>query len=183
MDQFVQYRKPGMLVRKLMNPFVVVMMRAGVSVWGSRILEVPGRTSGIPRRTPVNLLELDGRRYLVSPRGEGQWVRNVRANAGRLALLLGRRREELSAEELEDGEKPPVLRAYLRRWKMEVGVFFDGVTADSPETDLRRIASRHPVFVLRDVGAEMGSRDGVLIRATGRDAPTTFTPARGERPC
>ena len=77
-------------------------------------------------------------------------MRNVRANAGRLALLLGRRREELSAEELEDGEKPPVLRAYLRRWKMEVGVFFDGVTADSPEADLRRIASRHPVFVLRD---------------------------------
>jgi len=139
-----------MLMRKLMNPFVVVMMRAGVSVWGSRILEVPGRTSGIPRRTPVNLLELDGRRYLVSPRGEGQWVRNVRANAGRLALLLGRRREELSADELSDSEKSPVLRAYLRRWKMEVGMFFDGVTADSEEADLQRIAPSHPVFVLTE---------------------------------
>lgn len=149
MDQSVHYRKPGMLTRRLMNPFVVVMMRAGVSVWGSRILEVPGRASGIPRRTPVNLLELDGRRYLVSPRGEGQWVRNVRANAGRLALLLGRRREELSADELSDSEKSPVLRAYLRKWKMEVGVFFDGVTADSEEADLQRIASSHPVFVLR----------------------------------
>lgn len=148
MDQSAHYRKPGMLMRKLMNPFVVVMMRAGVSVWGSRILEVPGRTSGIPRRTPVNLLELDGRRYLVSPRGEGQWVRNVRANAGRLALLLGRRREELSADELSDSEKSPVLRAYLRRWKMEVGMFFDGVTADSEEADLQRIAPSHPVFVL-----------------------------------
>jgi deazaflavin-dependent oxidoreductase (nitroreductase family) len=148
MDQPVHYRKPGMLMRKLMNPFVVVMMRAGVSVWGSRILEVPGRTSGIPRRTPVNLLELDGRRYLVSPRGEGQWVRNVRANAGRLALLLGRRREELSADELSDSEKSPVLRAYLRKWKMEVGVFFDGVTADSEEAELQRIAPSHPVFVL-----------------------------------
>ena len=79
MDQSVHYRKPGMLTRKLMNPFVVIMMRAGVSVWGSRILEVPGRTSGVPRRTPVNLLEFDGHRYLVSPRGEGQWVKNVRA--------------------------------------------------------------------------------------------------------
>jgi deazaflavin-dependent oxidoreductase (nitroreductase family) len=148
MDQPVHYRKPGMLMRKLMNPFVVVMMRAGVSVWGSRILEVPGRTSGIPRRTPVNLLELDGRRYLVSPRGEGQWVRNVRANAGRLALLLGRRREELSADELSDSEKSPVLRAYLLKWKMEVGVFFDGVTADSEEAELQRIAPSHPVFVL-----------------------------------
>jgi deazaflavin-dependent oxidoreductase (nitroreductase family) len=150
MDQPAHYRKPGMLMRKLMNPFVVVMMRAGVSVWGSRILEVPGRTSGIPRRTPVNLLELDGRRYLVSPRGEGQWVRNVRANAGRLALLLGRRREELSADELSDSEKSLVLRAYLRKWKMEVGVFFDGVTADSEETELQRIAPSHPVFVLAD---------------------------------
>ena len=153
MEQSVHYRKPGMLTRRLMNPFVVVMMRAGVSVWGSRILEVPGRTSGIPRRTPVNLLELGGRRYLVSPRGEGQWVRNVRANAGRLVLLLGRRREELSADELSDSEKSPVLRAYLRKWKMEVGVFFDGVTADSEEADLQRIASSHPVFVLTEAGS------------------------------
>jgi deazaflavin-dependent oxidoreductase (nitroreductase family) len=150
MDQSVHYRKPGMLTRKLMNPFVVIMMRAGVSVWGSRILEVPGRTSGIPRRTPVNLLEFEGRRYLVSPRGETQWVKNARANAGRLALLLGRRREELSADELPDREKSPVLRAYLRKWKMEVGVFFDGVTADSEEADLQRIASSHPVFVLSE---------------------------------
>ncbi len=150
MDQSAQYRKPGVLTRKFMNPVVVLVMRAGVSVWGSRILEVPGRTSGIPRRTPVNVLELDGRRYVVSPRGEGQWVKNVRANGGRLALLLGRRRQELSAAELSDSQKSPVLRAYLRKWKMEVGVFFDGVGADSEETDLQRIASSHPVFVLSE---------------------------------
>ncbi len=150
MAQSEHYRKPGMLTRKLMNPFVVMMMRAGVSVWGSRILEVPGRTSGVPRRTPVNLLEFDGDRYLVSPRGEGQWVKNVRANDGGLTLLLGRHRQELSAHELTDGEKSPVLRAYLRRWKMEVGVFFDGVTADSEEADVQRIASDHPVFVLTE---------------------------------
>ena len=150
MDQSEHYQKPGMFVRKLMNPFVVIMMRAGVSVWGSRILEVPGRTSGSPRRTPVNLLELDGQRYLVAPRGEGQWVKNVRANDGRLALLLGRRRQELSARELSDSEKSPVLRAYLRRWKMEVGMFFDGVTADSEEVEVQRIAPNHPVFVLAD---------------------------------
>ncbi len=153
MDQSVHYRKPGMLVRKLMNPFVVIMMQVGVSVWGSRILEVPGRTSGIPRRTPVNLLEVDGHRYLVSPRGEGQWVKNVRANGGGLALLLGRRREELSAHELADSEKSPVLRAYLRRWKKEVGMFFDGVTADSDEADVQRIVSSHPVFALSDAGS------------------------------
>jgi deazaflavin-dependent oxidoreductase (nitroreductase family) len=151
MDQSRQYRKPGVMTRKLMNPAVALFTRAGISVWGSRVLEVPGRTSGVPRRTPVNLLEFDGRRYLVSPRGEGQWVRNVRANGGRAALLLGRRRQEVTAHELSDGEKSPVLRAYLARWKMEVGVFFDGVTGDSEESDLDRIAPNHPVFVLTDV--------------------------------
>jgi len=150
MVEDVHYRKPGMFTRKVMNPFIVLAMRAGISVWGSRILEVRGRKSGTPRRTPVNLLEVDGRQYLVSPRGEGQWVRNVRADHGRLALILGRRRDERVARELSDAEKPPILRAYLRRWKMEVGVFFDGVTADSDEGDVQRIAPDHPVFLLTE---------------------------------
>jgi len=148
MDQSAHYRKPGLLTRGLMNPFVVLMMRLGVSVWGSRILEVRGRQSGLARRTPVNLLDIDGRQYLVAPRGEGQWVRNLRADGGRLALLLGRRRDERTAQELADGEKSPILRAYLRKWKMEVGMFFDGVTADSDEQDVQRIAPQHPVFLL-----------------------------------
>ena len=119
-----------------------------MSVWGSRVLEVRGRTTGEARRVPVNLLQLDGREYLVSPRGEGQWVRNVRAAGGRLALLVGRRREERVAVEVADGEKVAVLRAYLRRWKFEVGVFFEGVDADSTDEALRAIAPRHPVFLL-----------------------------------
>ena len=154
MDEIGHYREPGHLTRRVMNPFVLLMMRLGVSVWGSRILEVRGRQSGVARRTPVNLLEIDGRQYLVSPRGEGQWVRNVRADGGRLALLLGRRRDERIAQEVPDSEKPPILRAYLRKWKMEVGVFFDGVTADSEENDVRRIAPDHPVFLLSDSGAK-----------------------------
>ncbi len=148
MDTRGHYREPGHLTKRIMNPFVMLMMRAGISVWGSRILEVRGRKSGAPRRTPVNVLELDGTQYLVSPRGEGQWVRNLRADGGRLALLLGHRRDERIAEELPDSEKPPVLRAYLRRWKMEVGVFFDGVTADSDEPEVQRIAPDHPIFRL-----------------------------------
>ena len=112
------------------------------------MLETKGRTSGLPRRTPVNLLTLDGDRYLVSPRGEGQWVRNVRADGGRLALLLGRRREELTATEVPLAEREPILRAYLKRWKAEVGVFFDGVDADSSADELARIAPNHPVFRL-----------------------------------
>jgi deazaflavin-dependent oxidoreductase (nitroreductase family) len=147
-DASTHYRKPGHLTRKIMNPLVLLMMRAGISVWGSRILEVRGRTSGVPRRIPVNLLEVEGAQYLVSPRGDSQWVRNVRADQGRLTLLLGRRRDEWVAEEIPDRDKAPILRAYLRKWKMEVGVFFDGVTSDSSDEDVERIASDHPVFRL-----------------------------------
>jgi deazaflavin-dependent oxidoreductase (nitroreductase family) len=142
------YREPGFLTTRIMNPLVLVMMRLGLSVWGSRVLETRGRRSGRPRRTPVNLLEVEGRHYLVSPRGETDWVRNVRADEGRLTLVLGRRRDERIAEELADSAKVPVLRAYLRKWKMEVGVFFDGVTSQSPEQDVTRITPDHPVFLL-----------------------------------
>ncbi|HTT92738.1 MAG TPA: nitroreductase/quinone reductase family protein [Acidimicrobiales bacterium] len=144
------YRKPGTVTRRLMNPFLVLAMRMGISVWGSRVLEVRGRTTGTPRRTPVNLLKYEGHEYLVSPRGNTQWTRNVRADNGRLILELGRHREERTVQELPDEEKPPVLRAYLRRWKMEVGVFFEGVSADSSDEDLLRIAPKHPVFVLSE---------------------------------
>jgi deazaflavin-dependent oxidoreductase (nitroreductase family) len=148
MDASTTYREPGHLTRKVMNPLVSVMLKAGVSIWGSRTLEVAGRKSGELRRTPVNVLEVEGVTYLVSARGNGQWVRNVRGADGRLALLLGRRRDEQTAHELDDNEKSPILRAYLRKWKMEVGAFFDGVTADSSEEDLQRIAPNHPVFRL-----------------------------------
>jgi deazaflavin-dependent oxidoreductase (nitroreductase family) len=142
------YQEPGWLMRRILNPAVVGLTRAGISVWGSRTLEVRGRTSGQPQHTPVNLLDFNGRQYLVAPRGEAQWVRNVRADGGRLTLLRGRRRDERVAQELTDDEKAPVLRAYLRRWRMEVGVFFDGVTADSDDADVQPIAPRHPVFLL-----------------------------------
>ena len=145
------YRAPGWFTRNVVNRAVAGLARTGLSVWGSRVLEVPGRRSGEARRVPVNLLTVDGRQYLVSPRGNTQWVRNVRANDGRLALLLGRRRtHHVATELLSDAEKPDILRAYLRRWKAEVGVFFDGVDADSSDEELRAIAPRHPVFALAD---------------------------------
>ncbi|HEY8546318.1 MAG TPA: nitroreductase family deazaflavin-dependent oxidoreductase [Acidimicrobiales bacterium] len=145
------YRKPGWFTRNVFNRAVAGLTRLGVSVWGSRVLEVPGRSTGVPRRTPVNLLDHDGRQYLVSPRGEGQWVRNVRANDGRLALIVGTRRTEYRATELPDAEKVDVLRAYLRRWKAEVGVFFDGVDAGSGDEELLARAPKHPVFRVEPV--------------------------------
>src|SRR5690349_20983276 len=142
------YQPPDWFTRNVFNRLVAGLTRAGVSVWGSRILEVRGRRSGEPRRTPVNVLTLDGGRYLVAPRGHTQWVRNLRA-AGEGDLLVGRRRERFAATELSDGEKEPVLREYLRRWKWEVGQFFGGVDADSSGEELARIAPDHPVFRIR----------------------------------
>jgi deazaflavin-dependent oxidoreductase (nitroreductase family) len=121
-------------------------------VWGSRTLAVRGRKSGEWRTVPVNLLEHEGVRYLVAPRGHTQWVRNLRA-AGEGTLLLGRRRERFAAVEIADAEKEAVLREYLRRWKWEVGQFFDGVGPDSPPGELARIAPDHPVFRLSATSA------------------------------
>jgi deazaflavin-dependent oxidoreductase (nitroreductase family) len=140
-----RYQRPGWFTEHVFNPVVAGLTRAGISVWGSRVLEVPGRKSGEPRRNPVNLLTVEGQRYLVAPRGHTQWVRNLRAS-GRGRLLLGRRSESFTATELGDDEKVPLLRAYLKRWRMEVGVFFGGVGPDSPDEELRRIAPDHPVF-------------------------------------
>jgi deazaflavin-dependent oxidoreductase (nitroreductase family) len=144
------YKAPGWFTRNVFNRAVAGLTRLGISVWGSRVLEVRGRSSGEPRRTPVNLLTFECDHYLVSPRGEGQWVRNVRADDGRLDLLVGKRRTHWVARELVDADKVEVLRAYLRRWKAEVGVFFDGVDADSSDAELRRIAPRHPVFAVTE---------------------------------
>lgn len=142
------YRAPGWFTRDVLNRMVAGFSRIGISVWGSRVLEVPGRASGEARRVPVNLLTFEQRDYLVSARGNGQWVRNVRANGGRLDLLLGRTRTACAATELDDVDKVPVLRAYLRRWKAEVGAFFDGVDANSSDEEILAIAAKHPVFVL-----------------------------------
>jgi len=130
---------------EIFNRAVATVTKLGVSVWGSRVLRVRGRKSGEWRSNVVNLLTHDGARYLVSPRGQSQWVRNLRA-AGTGELLVGRRVERFSAVELADADKPAVLRDYLRRWKFEVGVFFDGVGPDASDEELLRIAPGYPVF-------------------------------------
>ena len=140
-----RFQEPGWVTAHVFNPLVAALTRGGLSVHGSRVLAVRGRTSGEIRTTPVNLLTVDGQRYLVAPRGETQWVRNIR-KAGVGELQLGRKTEPIRVEELPDDQKPDLLRAYLKRWKAEVGVFFDGVSATSPEEDVVRIAPDHPVF-------------------------------------
>ncbi|AXE84030.1 nitroreductase family deazaflavin-dependent oxidoreductase [Streptomyces sp. Go-475] len=144
-------QKPGWLTVHVFNRFVAWLTRRGVSVWGSRVLAVRGRKSGQWRTTPVNLLTLDGRQYLVAPRGHVQWTHNMRA-AGGGELHLGKRVDPFTATEVADDDKAPILRAYLKRWKAEVGVFFNGVGPDSPDAELRRVAPDHPVFEITPTG-------------------------------
>ena len=132
---------------ELFNRIVGALVRRGVSVFGARVLVVRGRRSGAPRSTVVNLLEADGTRYLVAPRGQTQWVRNVRA-AGEAELRVGRRAEAVTLRELADADKAPVLRAYLKRWGWEVGRFFEGVDRHADDATLAAMAPNFPVFEL-----------------------------------
>jgi deazaflavin-dependent oxidoreductase (nitroreductase family) len=110
------YQRPGWFTTNVFNRFVAALTRLGVSVYGSRVLEVRGRKSGEWRQTPVNLLRYDGAEYLVAPRGQTQWVKNLRAS-GQGRLRVGRRTQSFDAVELADDEKPPLLRAYLKKSK------------------------------------------------------------------
>ena len=142
-----RYVRPTMPDRAF-NGLIQLITRFGISVYGSRVLAVRGRKTGEWRTVPVNLLIHEGERYLVAPRGETEWVRNMRT-AGGGELRLGRTREPIRTVELADTEKPPVLRAYLQKWWWEVGRFFEGVERDATPDDLRRIAPGFPVFRLR----------------------------------
>src|SRR5450432_4886515 len=102
-----RYVRPGWFTKHVFNPAVALLTRLGISVWGSRQLRVRGRKSGEWRTTPVNLLTVDDVRYLVAPRGQAQWVRNLRA-AGQGELRVGRRTQRFTATEMADADKPPV---------------------------------------------------------------------------
>jgi deazaflavin-dependent oxidoreductase (nitroreductase family) len=141
------YQRPGWFTTNVFNRVVAGLTRAGISVYGSRVLEVKGRKSGQWRSTPVNLLRYEGADYLVAPRGQTQWVKNLRAS-GEGRLRVGRRTQPFTAVEIAEDEKPPLLRAYLKKWKFEVGAFFAGVGPDAPDGELRRIGPDHPAFRL-----------------------------------
>ena len=144
------YAKPGWFTQHVFNPGVRWLTKRGLSLKGSRVLEVRGRKSGEPRQTAVNLLKLDGSAYLYAPRGLTEWVRNVRAAGGEAATILGKHREEWTATEVFDPQEYiAVIRAYLEAWAWEVGAFFPkGIGATSSDADLLALATTKPAFRL-----------------------------------
>jgi deazaflavin-dependent oxidoreductase (nitroreductase family) len=131
------------------NLLTSALLRRGVKLGTNTLLTVPGRKSGLPRTTPVTVIEHDGRRYLQSPFGEVDWVRNLRA-AGTATLTRGRHSETIPARELTAEEAAPILRAALAIAPAVIRSYFD-VTPDAPLDDLVREAGHHPFFELTGV--------------------------------
>lgn len=144
----IRYDQPTRSARAV-NEVFRHLAEWGIGIAGTRALRVRGRTSGEMRGVVVNVLTLDGRDYLVSPRGNTQWARNARA-AGEVEMGPRRRRRTRHVAELPDEAKPAVLRAYLRRWFWEIKGHVGGLTPDSTDAEYRAVAPSIPVFVLRD---------------------------------
>ncbi|MCV7177295.1 nitroreductase/quinone reductase family protein [Mycolicibacterium sphagni] len=129
------YLKPPWFTVKVFNK---IAMATGVS--GSETLTVTARTSGQEQNIPVITVEVDGARYLVSTRGESQWVKNVRANP---VVTLDTKvwAARFTAAEVPVADRPPVLAAY----RVKAGKTVDGYFAKLPDP------ADHPVFRLEPV--------------------------------
>jgi hypothetical protein len=143
----VHYDPPARVARGF-NELFRLLAEAGISIAGTVAIRVRGRKTGKRRGVVVNLLTVDGRDYLVSPRGNTQWARNARA-AGVIEMGPRWRRREVRISEMADHEKPELLRRYLDRWFWEVKGHVGGLTPESSEAELSAAAASIPVFELQ----------------------------------
>ncbi len=140
-----KYDKPSFFTKSVANALVMLLTRLGISAGGANTLVVRGRKSGEPRSVPVNPLDHEGARYLVAPRGNTEWVRNLRA-AGEGELRLGSKRETIKTTEvIDNAEKPAIIGAYLQKWAGATKGSF-GVDETASDEELASIAPNHPVF-------------------------------------
>jgi hypothetical protein len=143
----LRYDQPTMAARAV-NELFRLLAEAGISIAGTVAIRVRGRKSGKRRGVVVNLLTVDGRDYLVSPRGNTQWVRNARA-AGAIEMGPRWHSTEVPICEVADGDKPELLKRYLDRWFWEVKGHVGGLTPESSDAELSATAPSIPVFALQ----------------------------------
>jgi len=143
----IRYDEPHRAARAT-NAVFRWLAEAGVSVAGTRALRVRGRTTGKLRTVVVNLMTVDGRDFVVSPRGNTQWARNARA-AGEVEMGPRWHRRTVRVTEIDDDAKPVLLRRYLNRWFWEVKGHVGGLTPDSSDEQIRAVAPSIPIFELR----------------------------------
>jgi deazaflavin-dependent oxidoreductase (nitroreductase family) len=139
------FREPS-AIERLFNRAFGFLVSAGIGPGHIHVLEVRGRKSGKLYATPVDLLQLGGKRYLVAPRGRTQWVRNAEV-AGQVSLKRGSKRQTFRLRAIPDAEKPPILKAYLDSFSREVQRYFP-VRAGSPPEAFVEVASGYPAFEL-----------------------------------
>jgi deazaflavin-dependent oxidoreductase (nitroreductase family) len=133
-------------VERIFNRVFGSLVGLGLGFSYNYLLQVKGRKSGKIYSTPIDLLELDGRRFLVAPRGRTQWVRNAEA-AGEIILKKGSVRQRFGLRPIPDADKPSILKAYLDRFKSEVQRYFP-VPAGSPVESFRELVESYPAFEL-----------------------------------
>ena len=139
------YRKPS-AGERFFNRVFGALVGLGLGLQHNYLVQVRGRKSGKVYSTPIDLLELDGKRFLVAPRGRTQWVRNAEA-AGEVTLKKGRTRQHHRIRPIPDAGKPELLKAYLDRFKTTVQRYFP-VPAGSPPESFTQLAADYPVFEL-----------------------------------
>jgi deazaflavin-dependent oxidoreductase (nitroreductase family) len=139
------FREPS-AVEKIFNRVFGFLVGVGLGFSYNYLLQVRGRKSGKLYSTPINLLERDGKRFLVAPRGRTQWVRNAEA-AGEVTLKKGSTRQKFRLRPIAEGEKPELLKAYLDTFKREVQRYFP-VAAGSPAQSFVKLSASYPVFEL-----------------------------------
>jgi deazaflavin-dependent oxidoreductase (nitroreductase family) len=146
-----RYEEPNPAARAA-NTAIRWLAEMGISIAGTRALRVRGRKTGKERGVVINLLTVDGVDYVVSPRGNTQWARNVRA-AGVVEIGPRWRSQRTQVSEVDDAAKPELLRRYLARWYWQVKNYVAGLTPDSSDEQLRAAAPTIPVFKLAAAGA------------------------------
>lgn len=139
------FRAPS-AVERVFNRVFGFAVGLGLGFSHNYLLQVRGRKSGKIYSTPIDLLERNGKRYLVAPRGRTQWVRNAEA-AGEVTLKKGSKRQSLRLRALSDQEKPEILKAYLDQFKREVQTYFP-IPAGSPVEAFRELVQSYPAFEL-----------------------------------
>ena len=139
------FRQPT-TIERLFNRVFGFLVGMGLGFKHNYLLQVRGRKSGKLYSTPIDLLEIDGRRYLVAPRGQTQWVRNAEA-AGEIVLKKGSNLQSFGLRPIANADKPPLLKAYLEKFKAEVQRYFP-IAAGSDVEAFEGIAADYPVFEL-----------------------------------
>lgn len=140
-----EFLKPS-ATEQVFNRVFGFLVGMGVGPSYCCLLQVRGRKSGKLYSTPVNVMEISGKRLLVAPRGRTQWVRNAEAS-GKITLKRGSFRKNFRLKEIVAPDKLSVLKQYLDRYHSAVQRYFT-VRAGSPAEAFAGVADRYPAFEL-----------------------------------